>query len=148
MDEAANFVETYYAQFPKLREFLARQVDKAKIDGFTTTMFGRRRYLPELLSANFRLRALGERMALNAPIQGSAADIMKLAMIRVDAALRQEPVAKMLLTVHDELVFEVPTENLDQARALIEKIMTQAADLRCGLTVELHSGSNWAEAHA
>lgn len=148
MDEAANFVETYYAQFPKLRAFLARQVDKAKVDGFTTTMFGRRRYLPELLSANFRLRALGERMALNAPIQGSAADIMKMAMIRVDAALRQERVAKMLLTVHDELVFEVPSEKLDQARTLIEKIMTQAADLRCGLTVELHSGSNWAEAHA
>jgi DNA polymerase-1 len=148
MDEAANFVETYYAQFPKLRAFLARQVDQAKVDGFTTTMFGRRRYLPELLSANFRLRALGERMALNAPIQGSAADIMKMAMIRVDAALRQEPVAKMLLTVHDELVFEVPSEKLDQARTLIEKIMTQAADLRCGLTVELHSGSNWAEAHA
>ncbi len=148
MDEAANFVETYYAQFPKLRAFLARQVDKAKVDGFTTTMFGRRRYLPELLSANFRLRALGERMALNAPIQGSAADIMKMAMIRVDAALRQERVAKMLLTVHDELVFEVPSEKLDQARTLIEKIMTQAADLRCGLTVDLHSGSNWAEAHA
>jgi DNA polymerase-1 len=148
MDEAASFVETYYAQFPKLKEFLASQVEKAKIDGFTTTMFGRRRYLPELLSANFRLRALGERMALNAPIQGSAADIMKMAMVRVDAALRQEPVAKMLLTVHDELVFEVPTEKLDQARTLIEKNMTQAADLRCGLTVDLHSGSNWAEAHA
>ena len=148
MDEAASFVETYYAQFPKLKEFLASQVERAKIDGFTTTMFGRRRYLPELLSANFRLRALGERMALNAPIQGSAADIMKMAMVRVDAALRQEPVAKMLLTVHDELVFEVPTEKLDQARTLIEKNMTQAADLRCGLTVDLHSGSNWAEAHA
>ncbi|MGH7795140.1 MAG: DNA polymerase I [Candidatus Binatia bacterium] len=148
MDEAASFVETYYGQFPKLREFLASQVEKAKIDGFTTTMFGRRRYLPELLSSNFRLRALGERMALNAPIQGSAADIMKIAMIGVDAALRQDPVAKMLLTVHDELVFEVPTEKLDQAKTLIEKTMTQAADLRCGLAVELHSGTNWADAHA
>ena len=148
MDEAASFVETYYAQFPKVRDFLAAQVDKAKVDGFTTTMFGRRRYLPELLSSNFRLRALGERMALNAPIQGSAADILKKAMIGVDAALRQEPVAKMLLTVHDELVFEVPTDKLDEARALIEKEMTQAADLRCGLAVEVHSGTSWAEAHA
>ena len=111
-------------------------------------MFGRRRYLPELLSSNFRLRALGERMALNAPIQGSAADILKKAMIGVDAALRQEPIAKMLLTVHDELVFEVPTDKLDEARALIEKEMTQAADLRCGLAVEVHSGTSWAEAHA
>jgi DNA polymerase I len=148
MDEAASFVETYYAQFPKVRIFLAAQVDKAKVDGFTTTMFGRRRYLPELLSSNFRLRALGERMALNAPIQGSAADILKKAMIGVDAALRQEPIAKMLLTVHDELVFEVPTDKLDEARALIEKEMTQAADLRCGLAVEVHSGASWAEAHA
>jgi DNA polymerase-1 len=148
MDEAASFVETYYAQFPKVRDFLAAQVDKAKVDGFTTTMFGRRRYLPELLSSNFRLRALGERMALNAPIQGSAADILKKAMIGVDAALRQEPIAKMLLTVHDELVFEVTTDKLDEARALIEKEMTQAADLRCGLAVEVHSGTSWAEAHA
>ena len=148
MDEAASFVETYYGQFPKLREFLAAQVEKAKIDGFTTTMFGRRRYLPELLSSNFRLRTLGERMALNAPIQGTAADIIKKAMIGVDAALRKEPVAKMLLTVHDELVFEVPIDKLDHARALIEKAMTQAADLRCGLVVDVHTGTSWAEAHA
>jgi DNA polymerase-1 len=148
MDEAASFVEAYYGQFPKVKEFLAAQVDKAKVDGFTTTMFGRRRYVPELQSSNFRLRALGERMALNAPIQGSAADILKKAIIDVDAALRKEPVAKMLLTVHDELVFEVPADKLAQARALIEKEMTQAVDLRCGLPVEVHSGANWAEAHA
>ena len=148
MDEAANFVEAYYAQFPKVKEFLTSQVEKAKIDGFTTTMFGRRRYLPELRSSNFRLRALGERMALNAPIQGSAADIIKKAMIGVDAALRKEPVAKMLLTVHDELVFEVPGEKLEHARGLVEKEMTKAADLRCGLAVDVHTGSNWAEAHA
>ncbi|HXF75426.1 MAG TPA: DNA polymerase I [Methylomirabilota bacterium] len=148
MEEAASFVEAYYAQFPKLKEFLSAQVEKAKVDGFTTTMFGRRRYLPELQSANFRLRALGERMALNAPIQGSAADILKRAMINVDSALRQQPLAKMLLTVHDELVFEVPEHKLGQARALIEREMTQAADLRCGLAVEVHSGANWADAHA
>jgi DNA polymerase-1 len=148
MDEAASFVETYYAQFPKLKEFLAAQVDKAKVDGYTTTMFGRRRYLPELLSSNFRLRALGERMALNAPIQGSAADIIKKAMVGVDAALRKEPVATMLLSVHDELVFEVPEDKLDQARLLVEREMTQAADLRCSLAVDVHTGSHWAEAHA
>jgi DNA polymerase I len=148
MDEAVRFIEAYYAQFPKVKEFLAAQVEQAKIDGFTTTMFGRRRYLPELRSSNFRLRALGERMALNTPIQGSAADIMKKAMIGVDAVLRKEPIAKMLLTVHDELVFEVPAGNLDQARALIEEQMTKAAELRCGLTVDVHTGENWAEAHA
>jgi DNA polymerase-1 len=148
MEEAASFIEAYYAQFPRVKEFLAAQVEKAKVDGFTTTMFGRRRYLPELRSANFRLRAVGERMALNTPIQGSAADIIKKAMIGVDAALRREPVAKMLLTVHDELVFEVPVENLTRARAIIEKEMIQAAQLRCGLAVDVHTGMNWAEAHA
>lgn len=148
MDEAANFVETYYAQFPKLRAFLAAQVEKAKVDGFTTTMFGRRRYLPELRSSNYRLRTLGERMALNAPIQGSAADIVKKAMIGVDSALGKNPVAKMLLTVHDELVFEVPVKFLAEARAIIEEQMVTAADLECGLAVDVHTGANWAEAHA
>lgn len=148
MDAAAGFVDAYYAQFPKVKEFLSAQVDQARIDGFTTTMFGRRRYLPELRSSNFRLRALGERMALNTPIQGSAADIMKRAMIKVDAVLRRHPLADMLLTVHDELVFEVPLEKLQEARELIENAMTSAADLRCGLCVDVHVGANWAEAHA
>jgi DNA polymerase I len=148
IDEAASFIDAYYAQFPKVKAFLAAQVEKAKIDGFTTTMFGRRRYLPELRSSNYRLRALGERMALNAPIQGSAADIIKKAMIDVDRALQKEPVAKMLLTVHDELVFEVPVAKLAQARMLIEEEMTQAVELQCGLAVEVHTGTNWAEAHA
>jgi DNA polymerase-1 len=148
MDAATSFIEAYYAQFPKVKEYLAAQVDKAKIDGFTTTMFGRRRYLPELSSANFRLRALGERMALNTPIQGSAADIMKRAMIAVASALHKQPVAKMLLTVHDELVFEVPAECLDEARVIIDEQMTNAAELRCGLAVDIHVGANWAEAHA
>jgi DNA polymerase I len=148
IEEAASFIEAYYAQFPKVKAFLAAQVEKAKIDGFTTTMFGRRRYLPELRSSNYRLRALGERMALNAPIQGSAADIIKKAMIDVDQALQKVPVAKMLLTVHDELVFEVPEAKLAQARALIEAEMTKAVELQCGLAVEVHTGQNWAEAHA
>ncbi len=87
-------------------------------------------------------------MALNTPIQGSAADIIKKAMIRVDIALRREPIAKMLLTVHDELVFEVPVENLARARAVIENEMIQAAQLRCGLAVDVHTGMSWAEAHA
>jgi len=148
LHEASSFIETYYAQFPRVREYLAAQVERAKVDGLTTTMFGRRRYLPELHSPNFRLRALGERMALNTPIQGSAADIIKRAMISVDAALRKDPLAKMLLTVHDELVFEIPEEKLGAARALIEREMTQAAELRCGLAVDIHTGVNWADAHA
>ena len=146
--EAREFIDAYYAQFPGVKAFLDAQVERARVDGFTTTMFGRRRYLPELQSANFRMRAVGERMALNAPIQGTAADIMKRAMIAVDRALLEEPVARMLLTVHDELVFEVPRASLDRATSLVTGCMEGAAELRCGLVVDVHTGDNWADAHA
>ena len=146
--EAREFIDAYYAQFPGVKAFLDAQVEQARVDGFTTTMFGRRRYLPELQSANFRMRAVGERMALNAPIQGTAADIMKRAMIAVDRALLEEPVARMLLTVHDELVFEVPRASLDRATNLVTECMEGAAELRCGLVVDVHTGDNWADAHA
>ena len=148
-EEAQAFIDAYHAQFPKVREFLDRQVQQARVEGFTTTMFGRRRYLPELGSSNFRVRAMGERMALNAPIQGSAADIIKRAMIDVDAKLLTSPdLGRMLLTVHDELVFEVPDDRIDDATEVIDRLMEGAADLRCTLAVEVHTGSNWAEAHA
>lgn len=146
--DARDFIDAYYQQFPAVKAFLDAQVDKARADGFTTTLFGRRRYLPELQSANYRMRAVGERMALNAPIQGTAADIMKRAMIAVNRALREAPVARMLLTVHDELVFEVPRSSLTEATSLVKECMEGAASLRCGLVVDVHTGENWAEAHA
>jgi DNA polymerase-1 len=149
LEEAETFIEAYYAQFPKLKGFLDAQVHKATAEGFTTTMFGRRRYLPELQSSNRRVRALGERMALNAPIQGSAADIIKKAMIDVDLELRANPgVATMLLSVHDELVFEVPDAQREGAEELVCTTMCRAADLSVGLEVDAHFGVNWDEAHA
>ncbi len=148
-EEAQEFIDAYYEQFPKVREFLDAQVDKARVDGFTTTMFGRRRYISELDSGNYRMRAMGERMALNAPIQGSAADIIKRAMIDIDAKLLVDPgLARMLLSVHDELVFEVPEERVDVASALVREVMEGAADLRCKLVVEPRTGKNWSDAHA
>jgi DNA polymerase-1 len=147
IDEAERFIEAYYAQFPNVKAFLEAQVERARIEGFTTTMFGRRRYLPELQSPNARIRALGERMALNAPIQGTAADITKKAMIDVDSALRREPVARMLLTVHDELVFEVRSDALERAAAIVRGCMEGAATLRCDLAVDVHAGASWADAH-
>jgi DNA polymerase-1 len=148
-EEAQAFIDAYYAQFPKVREFLDAQVAQAKRDGFTTTMFGRRRYLPELGSSNFRVRAMGERMALNAPIQGTSADIIKKAMIDIDGRLRDEPgVGRMLLTVHDELVFEIPEDRVESSAAEIRELMEGVADLRCGLAVDVHTGANWSEAHA
>ncbi len=146
-DEAQEFIDAYYAQFPKVRDFLDAQVNQARKEGFTTTMFGRRRYLPELQSSNYRVRAMGERMALNAPIQGSAADIIKKAMIDADREVPSQ-LGRMLLSVHDELVFEVPEERADEAADAVKRVMEAATELRCGLVVEPHTGKNWSDAHA
>ena len=144
-DEAQEFIDAYFAGFPKIREFLDRQVAFAAAEGFTATILGRRRYLPELQSPNPRIRDLGRRMALNAPIQGSAADIMKLAMIRVDAAMGSLP-ATMVLTVHDELVFEVREEAVDEVAGAARQEMETAYGLSVPLRVDVGSGPNWADA--
>ncbi|MGH2546777.1 MAG: DNA polymerase I, partial [Actinomycetota bacterium] len=144
-DEAQEFIDAYFAGFPKIREFLDRQVAFAAAEGFTATILGRRRYLPELQSPNPRIRDLGRRMALNAPIQGSAADIMKLAMIRVDTAMEALP-ATMVLTVHDELVFEVREEAVDEVVGAARKEMEAAYELTVPLRVDVGWGPNWAEA--
>jgi DNA polymerase-1 len=144
-DEAQEFIDAYFEGFPKIREFLDRQVAHAAAEGFTATILGRRRYLPELQSPNPRIRDMGRRMALNAPIQGSAADIMKLAMIRVDAAIETLP-ATMVLTVHDELVFEVPEASVNEVTDSIRKEMESAYELDVPLKVDVGSGPNWADA--
>jgi DNA polymerase-1 len=144
-DEAQVFIDAYFAGFPKIREFLDRQVATAAAEGFTATLLGRRRYLPELQSPNPRIRDLGRRMALNAPIQGSAADIMKLAMIRVDAAVDSLP-ATMVLTVHDELVLEARTGAVDEVAEAIRKEMESAYELSVPLRVDVGSGADWSEA--
>jgi DNA polymerase-1 len=147
VDEARAIMDTYFERFSGVATFLDQVVKQAHADGFTTTMFGRRRYLPELGSGNPRVRAIGERQALNAPIQGSAADIMKLAMIGVDHALGEDGLAtKMILTVHDELVFEVPTGEEDAAKELVEREMTSVADMKVPLVVESSFGETWAAA--
>jgi DNA polymerase-1 len=146
-DEAQEFIDAYFAGFPRIREFLDRQVTRATAEGFTETILGRRRYLPELASPNPRVRDMGRRMALNAPIQGSAADILKLAMIDVDRELRGSGLdCVMVLTVHDELVFDVAREDLDRGAALVKAAMEDAYDLSVGLRADLGHGENWAEA--
>jgi DNA polymerase-1 len=144
-DEAQEFIDAYFEGFPKIREFLDKQVAHAAAEGFTATILGRRRYLPELQSPNPRIRDMGRRMALNAPVQGSAADIMKLAMIRVDAALETLP-ATMVLTVHDELVFEVPASALDEVAEAVVKEMESAYELSVPLRVDVGSAENWSDA--
>jgi DNA polymerase I len=147
VDEAAEFIEAYFAQFPRIREFLDRQVARAAAEGFTETILGRRRYLPELHAANPRIRDMGRRMALNAPIQGGAADIMKLAMIKVDYELGESGLdCVMVLTVHDELVFDVAEGDLDRAAKLVTEAMETAYPLTVPLKVDVGWGKNWAEA--
>lgn len=147
VDEAAEFIDAYFAQFPRIREFLDRQVARAAAEGFTETILGRRRYLPELQASNPRVRDMGRRMALNAPIQGGAADIMKLAMIKVDHELSQSGLdAVMVLTVHDELVFDVGEEDLDRSAKIVTESMETAYPLKVPLKVDVGSGRNWAEA--
>ena len=122
-------------------------VKEARGRGYTTTIFGRRRQLPELSSGNFRIRQMGERMAQNAPIQGSAADIFKLAMIDLDRALvATGSRAEMILTVHDEIVLEVPVEEAEAVKEVVRKTMESVCELKVPLVVDLGFGPNWAEA--
>ncbi len=145
--EAQQIMDVYFERFGGVAGFLDEVVKQAYADGFTTTMFGRRRYLPELGSGNPRVRSIGERQALNAPIQGSAADIMKLAMINVERELdASELSARMILTVHDELVFEVPEDEAVGASELVEREMTSVCEMKVPLGVESSTGANWAEA--
>ena len=143
--EAAQILDAYFAGFPNVREFMQRTVQEAKERGFTTTIFGRRRTITELQSDNFRIRQMGERMAQNAPVQGSAADVFKLAMIELDDALeRSGSGARMLLTVHDELVLEVPVDERDATEATVRDVMENVAELRVPLVVDIGFGPNWA----
>jgi DNA polymerase I len=146
-EEAREILDAYFDGFPNVAEFMARTVREAKERGYTTTIFGRRRQITELASDNFRIRQMGERMAQNAPVQGSAADIFKLAMIDVDRALETAgSKTRMLLTVHDELVFEVPEEERVDVEALIRDVMQSVTELTVPLVVDVGFGPNWAQA--
>jgi DNA polymerase-1 len=146
-DEAQEFIDAYFAGFPGIKEYLDKQVARATAEGFTETLLGRRRYVPELRASNPRVRDLGRRQALNAPIQGSASDVFKVAMVAVDRALRDADLGcYMLLTVHDELVFEVDAHRVEEAAALVGDRMENAIELDVALRADLGWGPNWAEA--
>jgi DNA polymerase I len=147
-DEAQEFIDAYFEGFPAIKEYLHHQVDRATVEGFTETLLGRRRYIPELQAANPRIRDLGRRQALNAPIQGSASDVFKVGMISVDRALRERPDldCHMLLTVHDELVFEVAKDRAEEAVDMIRDRMEHAIELDVDLRADVGLGANWSEA--
>ena len=145
--EAAQYIEQYFATYPKIKSYLDGEVEKAKKDGYITTMFGRRRSVPELKSSNFMQRSFGERVAMNSPIQGTAADIIKIAMVRVNRALREANLrSRLILQVHDELLIEAAQEELEVVSGILEREMRQAADLAVPLEVDMHTGSDWYEA--
>ena len=146
--EAKAYMDSYFAKYHGVREYMTRVVEQAKADGYVTTLFGRRRDLPELKSSNFNLRSFGERVALNMPIQGTAADIIKAAMVRVDARMRAEHLqARLLLQVHDELIVECPAEEAETVRAILVDEMEHVVDYRVPLLVDAKIGASWAEAH-
>ena len=145
--EAKAYMEAYFATFPGVRKYMDDVVAKAKEQGYVETLFHRRRELPEIRSSNFNMRSFGERVALNMPIQGTAADIMKLAMVAVEKRLKRElPEAKLVLQVHDELIVECPKPQAAAAAKLLEEEMEQVAHLSVPLTAEAHWGRNWLEA--
>jgi DNA polymerase-1 len=144
--EAKEFITRYFQRFQGVRNYLDSMVAFAREHGYVQTIFGRRRYIPELRERNFNIRAFGERVAANSPIQGSAADLIKIAMIRIDDALRtQQLQSKMLLQVHDELVFEVMPTELEKVKELVKYEMEHAAELSVPLVVDLGVGKNWLE---
>jgi len=145
--EADKYIKGYLGVYAGIAEYMENVIATAKADGYVTTLFGRRRYLPELSSSNGMLRAFGERVARNAPIQGTAADIIKIAMIKVYERLKNElPEAKLILQVHDELIVECPTDKALIAKEILTKEMENAAKLSVKLLVDAHTGDNWLDA--
>ncbi len=146
--EAAKYIEKYFETYPKVHEFLNGLVSSAKEKGYSVTMFKRRRPIPELSSSNFMQRSFGERVAMNAPIQGTAADIIKLAMIGVYHKLKELGLkSKLILQVHDELLIETAKDEVDIVKSILDEQMKNAARLSVALVVDTHEGSNWLEAH-
>ncbi len=146
-EEAKEFIDTYLERFPRVGAFIAETIERAKEQGYVTTLWGRRRQIPELQARNYQVRTLGERLAVNTVIQGTAADIIKLAMVRTHAALAESGLAtRLLLTIHDELLFEAPPAEVDDARALVEREMCGVWDREPPLAVDVGVGATWLEA--
>jgi DNA polymerase I len=148
LEEAKRFIEAYFATYPGVHRYTVESVDKARERGYATTLLGRRRYLPELFSDNQGMRVAAEYMAVNTPVQGSSADLIKMAMINIRNRLRRERLkAQMLLQVHDELVFEVPSAELDAVKPLVVEEMERAVQLDVPVKADVGAGRNWFEAH-
>ena len=146
--QAQQFIDNYFASYPGIQNFIQNTIMEAEDKGYVETMLGRRRYIKQILSGNKNIKAQAERMAINTPIQGTAADIVKKAMIAVDGALKKQfPRAKLLLQVHDELIFECDTSEVAEIKALIKKEMEEVVQLSVPLRVSIESGKSWGDFH-
>lgn len=144
--DAQTYIDSYFETYPKIKSYLDGLIEKAKTDGYVETMFGRRRPVPEIGASNFMMRSFGERIAMNSPVQGTAADIMKIAMIRVNARLKKElPDSRMVLQVHDELLIEAKREDANAVKEILKQEMSRAAELSVPLEVSLSEGDDWYE---
>jgi DNA polymerase I len=147
MEDARNFIARYFERFAGVRAFLDRSIALAREQGYVETIFKRRRYIPEIRDRNFNMRAYGERNAQNSPLQGSAADLIKVAMTRIHHAIRREGLrGRMLLQVHDELVFECPPDEVERLGALVRSHMENVVELQVPLVVDIGIGPNWLDA--
>jgi DNA polymerase-1 len=145
---ARIYIENYFRRYEGVRRFIEVTLEQAREAGKVTTLLGRHRWLPDITSKNRTVREFAERTAINTPLQGTAADLIKIAMIRIDQAFNRDGLkAKMLLQVHDELVFEVPPEELETVKKCVIQIMEGVYELRVPLKVDVKTGQNWAEAH-
>ena len=144
--EAQRFIDEYFKQYPGVKAWLDGTIVTAREQGFVSTLMGRRRYVPDLKSSDMNTRKAAERVTINAPVQGSAADLIKLAMVSLDAALLGKP-ARMLLQVHDELLVEADADYAEEAAELTRSIMQEALPLSVALRVDVGTGNNWAEIH-
>jgi DNA polymerase-1 len=146
--EAQAYVDRYFERYPGVKQYMEETRSKARAEGFVSTVFGRRLYLPDIAARNAQRRQYAERSAINAPMQGTAADIIKRAMLEVDRRILETRLpGRLIMQVHDELVLEVPEAGLDEAKRQVATIMESAAELSVPLRVEVGTGANWDEAH-
>ena len=145
--EAKEYIDRYFETYPGVKDYMDKEIDEAKRNGYVKTIMNRKRVIEELKSSNYMVRSMGERMALNTPVQGSASDILKKAMVEINNIFEQENIkSKMLLQVHDELIFNVYNDEIDKVKDIVYNTMTKVFELKVPLDVDIELGNNWYEA--
>jgi DNA polymerase-1 len=143
-DEAQSFIDAYFLRYPRVKEYINEQISLAQKQGFVSTIMGRRRYLPEINNRNQNIRQFAQRQAVNTPIQGSAADLIKMAMIQIHRSIQQEKLrARMVLQIHDELLFDLPEDELERVQSLVRDRMEHVLALDVPIKVDIKRGKNW-----